>query len=158
MSGAPTIPERPSGTAPLSKAEAVTFLNETQMNLQATMRPVQPAVATVGQYRFQRSNLGSPYALIELPDRSGLVVSEPERPGKLYPAGNLLPAAVALRSFFEKGEVWQSAPDKQVWSIAVRAATEANLDGHTARKLAGAVGSALGIRAGLATATAAELI
>ena len=146
-----------STSTPLSQREIAGFNNEVFQHLALTMEARRPEIATVAQFRVVRKGDGD-YALLPVADRIGIVVSAPARPGRFWPQGNMLVPADALRSFFEKGEVFESMTDKELWATALKAARSSVLDGESCRQLSRCVAAALQIRAGLTAPTSSEVV
>ena len=145
-----------STSNPLSQREIAGFNNEVFQHLALTMEARQPEIATVAQFRVVKGD--ADYVLLSVADRVGIVVSAPERPGRFWPQGNMLVPADALRSFFEKGEVFDHMTDKEVWATALKAARSSVLDGESCRQLSRCVAAALGIRAGLTSPNSSEVV
>lgn len=143
----------------LNSSEINRMHNRAIGELRGTMKEIVAETAEVAQNLISRTESNT-YRLVPFTPRIGLLVCEPERPGKFWPQLSLFPGGpcAALRNFFDRGDVWANAEDKAVWKLGLAVAEQSHISGQACRQLSRAIAAALAVRAGLSAPNMQETI
>lgn len=124
-----------------------TIAGWSSIDFPAGMQLKSPETATVERKRVARQ--GNRYVLIDLEPRTGIIVSQPERPSKFTNVVRGMGAVEAIESLMAKKEAWTEGRDEDIHDAMLKAAQVSMLDGEACRRLSRVVSGALECRAGL---------